>query len=65
MAVGQHKQDLNFLTSLLGASEKLKIFNADLNNLESFRAAIKGWIGVSSMLQLQLITWVRKSQRKE
>ncbi|GMN43083.1 hypothetical protein TIFTF001_012300 [Ficus carica] len=35
-----------FLTSLPGASEKLEIFNADLNNPESFAAAIEGCIGV-------------------
>ncbi|XP_024019047.1 vestitone reductase isoform X2 [Morus notabilis] len=42
----EHKKDLGFLTSLPGASEKLKIFDADLNDPESFRAAIEGCIGV-------------------
>ncbi|XP_024019049.1 vestitone reductase [Morus notabilis] len=42
----EHKKDLSFLTSLPGASERLKIFDADLNNPESFRAAIEGCIGV-------------------
>ncbi|PON58676.1 NAD(P)-binding domain containing protein [Trema orientale] len=42
----EHKKDLTFLTSLPGASERLKIFNADLSNPESFSAAIEGCIGV-------------------
>ncbi|KAK9273610.1 hypothetical protein L1049_018420 [Liquidambar formosana] len=40
------KKDVSFLTSLAGASEKLQIFNADLNKPSSFDAAIKGCIGV-------------------
>ncbi|GMN43080.1 hypothetical protein TIFTF001_012277 [Ficus carica] len=42
----EHKKDLSFLTSLPGASEKLKILEADLGDPESFRAAIEGCIGV-------------------
>ncbi|PON58458.1 NAD(P)-binding domain containing protein [Parasponia andersonii] len=41
----ENKKDLNFLTSLPGASEKLKIFHADLNNPESFGPVIEGCIG--------------------
>ena len=41
-----NKKDLNFLTSLPGASEKLKIFNADLSNPESFSEAIERCTGV-------------------
>jgi len=41
-----HKKDLSFLTSLPGASERLQIFHADLNNPESFEAAIEGCTGV-------------------
>ncbi|PON48385.1 NAD(P)-binding domain containing protein [Parasponia andersonii] len=41
-----HKKDLDFLTSLPGASKNLKIFTADLSNPESFKAAIEGCIGV-------------------
>lgn len=44
--VAEHKKDLSFLTSLPGASEKLKILEADLGDPESFRAAIEGCIGV-------------------
>ncbi|PON48384.1 NAD(P)-binding domain containing protein [Parasponia andersonii] len=42
----ERKRDLSFLTSLPGASERLKIFNADLNDPESFGAAIEGCTGV-------------------
>ncbi|XP_050213366.1 vestitone reductase-like [Mercurialis annua] len=42
----EKKRDLTFLTSLPGASEKLKIFHADLNDPNSFDAAIKGSTGV-------------------
>ncbi|KAF3439986.1 hypothetical protein FNV43_RR18264 [Rhamnella rubrinervis] len=42
----EHKKDLSFLTSLPGASERLQIFQADLNNPESFEAAIEGCTGV-------------------
>ncbi|KAJ7950981.1 Dihydroflavonol-4-reductase [Quillaja saponaria] len=41
-----HKEDATFLKSLLGASQNLEIFDADLNNPESFNAAIEGCIGV-------------------
>ncbi|KAG7992787.1 hypothetical protein I3843_02G145300 [Carya illinoinensis] len=41
-----HTKDIGFLTGLPGASEKLQIFNADLNILESFSAAIEGCVGV-------------------
>ncbi|KAL9418388.1 hypothetical protein AB3S75_041238 [Citrus x aurantiifolia] len=42
----EHKKDLSFLTNLPGASERLQIFNADLNDPESFDAAIAGCTGV-------------------
>ncbi|XP_021833958.1 vestitone reductase-like [Prunus avium] len=42
----ENKKDLSFLTSLPGASARLKIFNADLSNPESFNAAIEGCIGL-------------------
>ncbi|GMI97710.1 BRI1-5 ENHANCED 1 [Hibiscus trionum] len=41
-----NKRDLSFLTSLQGAAEKLKIFNADLSDPDSFAAAIEGSKGV-------------------
>ncbi|KAG7992793.1 hypothetical protein I3843_02G145700 [Carya illinoinensis] len=41
-----HMKDIGFLTGLPGASEKLRIFNADLSIPESFSAAIEGCIGV-------------------
>ncbi|XWS77208.1 hypothetical protein CRYUN_Cryun01aG0241900 [Craigia yunnanensis] len=41
-----NKRDINFLTNLPGAAEKLKIFNADLSNPDSFDAAIDGCKGV-------------------
>ncbi|XP_059633984.1 vestitone reductase-like [Cornus florida] len=40
------KKDVNFLTNLPGASEKLQIFNADLEQPSSFDAAVEGCIGV-------------------
>lgn len=39
-------QGIGFLTSLPGASERLRIFEADLNQPDSFRAAIAGCAGV-------------------
>lgn len=42
----ENRKDLSFLTTLPGASERLKIFNADLNEPDSFKPAIKGCIGV-------------------
>ncbi|KAJ8749046.1 hypothetical protein K2173_013490 [Erythroxylum novogranatense] len=41
-----HKRDVSFLTSLPGASEKLRIFEADLSDPESFGVAVNGCIGV-------------------
>ncbi|KAL1540112.1 (3R)-2'-hydroxyisoflavanone reductase [Salvia divinorum] len=38
--------ELGFLRDLPGASERLRIFEADLNHPDSFRAAIAGCIGV-------------------
>ncbi|KAK7294934.1 hypothetical protein RJT34_17833 [Clitoria ternatea] len=40
------KRDVSFLTSLPGASEKLKFFNADLSNPESFEGAVEGCVGI-------------------
>ncbi|WVZ06220.1 hypothetical protein V8G54_019566 [Vigna mungo] len=40
------KGDLSFLTNLPGASEKLRIFSADLSDPESFNEAIEGCFGV-------------------
>lgn len=40
------KRDISFLTNLPGASERLHIFNADLDKPASFAAAIEGCIGV-------------------
>ncbi|XP_059633983.1 vestitone reductase-like [Cornus florida] len=40
------KKDVSFLTNLPEASEKLQIFNADLDQPGSFDAAIEGCIGV-------------------
>ena len=42
----EHKKDVSFLTTLPGASQKLKIFDADLNKPESFIPAIEGCTGV-------------------
>ncbi|PIN11799.1 Flavonol reductase/cinnamoyl-CoA reductase [Handroanthus impetiginosus] len=40
------KKDTSFLKNLPGAQENLHIFNADLENPDSFEAAIEGCIGV-------------------
>ncbi|WRX10663.1 NAD-dependent epimerase/dehydratase - like 5 [Theobroma cacao] len=42
----ENRRDTSFLTSLPGAAEKLKIFSADLNDPDSFDAAIEGCKGV-------------------
>ncbi|PSS24162.1 Vestitone reductase [Actinidia chinensis var. chinensis] len=41
-----NKKDISFLTNLPGASENLKIFDADLDHPETFGAAIQGCTGV-------------------
>ncbi|EXB52643.1 hypothetical protein L484_022420 [Morus notabilis] len=46
MMCAGHKKDLSFLKSLPGASERLEIFDADLDNPKSFVAAIEGCTGV-------------------
>lgn len=40
------KKDISYLTNLAGASERLRIFNADLDKPESFDAPIEGCMGV-------------------
>lgn len=42
----ERNKDITYLTDLPGASERLGVFNADLNKPDSFGAAIKGCIGV-------------------
>lgn len=42
----ERKRDLNYLTNLEGAPERLSIFDADLDRPESFGAAIEGCAGV-------------------
>lgn len=44
--VTEKRRDLSFLTGLTGATEKLQIFNADLNEPDSFNPAIEGCTGV-------------------
>ena len=46
MYLAGRKRDVSFLTNLPFASKKLRIFNADLSNPESFSEAIEGCIGV-------------------
>ncbi|KAL2553004.1 NAD(P)-binding Rossmann-fold superfamily protein [Forsythia ovata] len=41
-----NKRNTSYLTSLPGASERLQIFQADLDKPDSFQSAIKGCIGV-------------------
>ncbi|XP_024993180.1 vestitone reductase-like [Cynara cardunculus var. scolymus] len=40
------RKDVSYLTNLPGASERLKIFDADLSKPDTFKAPIKGCIGV-------------------
>lgn len=40
------RKDISFLTSLPGAKDRLKIFNADLQKPETFGPAIEGCVGV-------------------
>ncbi|CAA0842668.1 NAD(P)-binding Rossmann-fold superfamily protein [Striga hermonthica] len=42
----ERKRDISFLTNLPGASERLQIFNADLDKPETFRPAIEGCVGI-------------------
>ncbi|KAJ7950980.1 Dihydroflavonol 4-reductase-like protein [Quillaja saponaria] len=42
----EHKEDSSFLASLPGATQNLKVFNANLSNPESFNAAIEGCTAV-------------------
>ncbi|KAH6812150.1 hypothetical protein C2S51_025912 [Perilla frutescens var. frutescens] len=42
----EKKRDTSYLTNLPGASERLKIFEADLDSPGSFAAAIEGCVGV-------------------
>ncbi|XP_065854338.1 vestitone reductase-like [Euphorbia lathyris] len=42
----EHKRDVGFLTNLPEAKKKLKIYEADMNEPESFKPAIEGCIGV-------------------
>ncbi|WRX10691.1 NAD-dependent epimerase/dehydratase - like 8 [Theobroma cacao] len=42
----ENKKDISFLTSLPRSTERLKIFAADLSDLDSFDAAIEGCKGV-------------------
>ncbi|GFP82262.1 vestitone reductase [Phtheirospermum japonicum] len=45
----ERKRDISFLTKLPGASERLQIFNADLDKPETFVPAIEGCVGVFHM----------------
>ncbi|KAK4418767.1 Vestitone reductase [Sesamum alatum] len=45
----ERKRDISYLTSLPGASERLQIFNADLDKPETFAPAVEGCIGVFHM----------------
>lgn len=43
------KRDISYLTTLPGASERLNIYNADLDNPETFAASLEGCTGVFYM----------------
>ncbi|XP_042019773.1 vestitone reductase-like [Salvia splendens] len=43
------KRDISYITNLPGAAERLKIFNADLDEPESFCPAVQGCYGVFHM----------------
>ncbi|KAL0464652.1 UNVERIFIED_CONTAM: Vestitone reductase [Sesamum latifolium] len=45
-SVSGSKRDIGFLTNLPGASERLRVFTADLENPDSFAAAVEGCVGV-------------------
>ncbi|XP_015086063.1 vestitone reductase-like [Solanum pennellii] len=45
------KRDIKYLTELEGTSERLQIFNADMNKPQSFTAAIEGCVGVFHVSQ--------------
>ncbi|KAL3649466.1 hypothetical protein CASFOL_005869 [Castilleja foliolosa] len=45
----ERKRDVSFLTNLPGASDRLTIFNADLDKPETFIPAIEGCVGVFHM----------------
>ncbi|KAL0379664.1 UNVERIFIED_CONTAM: Vestitone reductase [Sesamum angustifolium] len=45
-SISGSKRDIRFLTNLPGASERLRAFTADLENPDSFAAAIEGCAGV-------------------
>ncbi|KAG5626795.1 hypothetical protein H5410_012013 [Solanum commersonii] len=45
------KREIKYLTKLEGASERLQIFNADMNKPQSFTAAIEGCVGVFHVAQ--------------
>nr|WET52741.1 oxidoreductase 13 [Callicarpa americana] len=42
----ERKRDISYLTNLPGASERLQVFEADLDRPDSFAAAIEGCVGV-------------------
>ncbi|KAL3536956.1 hypothetical protein ACH5RR_000322 [Cinchona calisaya] len=42
----ERRKNINYLTDLPGASERLRIFDADLEKPDSFDAAIEGCVGV-------------------
>ncbi|KAL2330490.1 hypothetical protein Fmac_018071 [Flemingia macrophylla] len=42
----ERKRDISYLTNLPGASEKLKIFQADMSDPESFGPSVEGCVGV-------------------
>lgn len=46
LSLPECKRVISFLTNLPSASEKLKIFNADLSDPESFGPAVEGCVGV-------------------
>lgn len=45
----ENKRDISYLTTLPGATERLNIYDADLDNPESFAAALEGCTGVFHM----------------
>ncbi|KZV47350.1 vestitone reductase [Dorcoceras hygrometricum] len=45
----EKKRDISYLTNLPGASERLNIYNADLDNPETFAAALEGCTGIFHM----------------
>lgn len=61
-AISGGNRDISFLTGLPDATEKLRIFHADLGDPETFKPALEGCVGVFHVAHPMDLVWTESTE---